>query len=94
MAGWQYRKGLQDIGNGCYAWLQPDGGWGFSNSGLITDGGETLLVDTLMDLAHTREMLDGYRAAVPAAAQIGTLVNTHSNGDHTFGNQFVIQHLA
>ena len=34
-------------------------------------------------------MLDGYRAAVPAAAQIGTLVNTHSNGDHTFGNQLV-----
>ncbi len=89
MARWQYRKGLQDIGNGCYAWLQPDGGWGFSNSGLITDGGETLLVDTLMDLAHTREMLDGYRSAVPAAAQIGTLVNTHSNGDHTFGNQLV-----
>jgi len=27
MARWQYRKGLQDIGNGCYAWLQPDGGW-------------------------------------------------------------------
>jgi glyoxylase-like metal-dependent hydrolase (beta-lactamase superfamily II) len=29
------------------------------------------------------------RAAVPAAKQIGTLVNTHSNGDHTFGNQLV-----
>ena len=40
----QYTKGLHDIGNGCYAWLQPDGGWGFSNSGLIVDGGETLLV--------------------------------------------------
>jgi len=86
---WQYTKGLHDIGNGCYAWLQPDGGWGFSNSGLIVDGGETLLVDTLMDLAHTREMLDGYRAAVPAAARIGTLVNTHSNGDHTYGNQLL-----
>ena len=86
---WQYTKGLHDIGNGCYAWLQPDGGWGFSNSGLIVDGGETLLVDTLMDLAHTREMLDGYRAAVPAATRIGTLVNTHSNGDHTYGNQLL-----
>ena len=54
MAGWQYRKGLQDIGNGCFAWLQPDGGWGFSNSGLISDGGETLLVDTLIDRKSTR----------------------------------------
>ena len=41
------------------------------------------------DLAHTREMLDGFRSAVPAARRIGTLVNTHSNGDHTFGNQLV-----
>jgi glyoxylase-like metal-dependent hydrolase (beta-lactamase superfamily II) len=89
VAKWQYRRGLQDLGNGCYAWLQPDGGWGFSNSGLIVDGGETLLVDTLMDLAHTREMLDGYRAAAAAAVRIGTLVNTHSNGDHTYGNQLL-----
>ena len=89
VAQWHYRRGLHDLGNGCYAWLQPDGGWGFSNSGLIADGGETLLVDTLMDLAHTREMLDGYRVAVAAAANIGTLVNTHANGDHTYGNQLV-----
>jgi len=89
MAKWQYTKGLHELGNGCYAWLQPNGSWGYSNSGLVVDDGETLLVDTLFDLAHTREMLDGYRAAVPAAQRIGTLVNTHSNGDHTFGNQLV-----
>ncbi len=29
------------------------------------------------------------RTAVPAAKSIGRLVNTHSNGDHTFGNQLV-----
>ena len=29
------------------------------------------------------------RAAVPAAKSIGRLVNTHANGDHTFGNQLV-----
>ena len=80
---------MHDLGNGGYAWLQPDGGWGYSNSGLIVDQGENLLVDTLFDLAHTREMLDAFRASVPAAKRIGTLVNTHSNGDHTFGNQLV-----
>jgi glyoxylase-like metal-dependent hydrolase (beta-lactamase superfamily II) len=89
MAKWQYTKGLHGLGNGCYAWLQPDGSWGLSNSGLVADQGETLLVDTLFDLPHTREMLDGYRAALPVASKIGTLVNTHSNGDHTFGNQLV-----
>jgi len=88
MRKWPYTKGLHHLGNGCYAYLQPDGTWGYSNSGLIVDG-ETLLVDTLMDLKLTREMLDSMRSAVPAAAQIGTLVNTHSNPDHTNGNQLV-----
>jgi len=89
MARHEYTKGLHDLGNGCYAWLLPDGTWGWSNAGLITDGDATLLVDTLFDLKLTREMLDGMRAAVPAAARIDTLVNTHANGDHTFGNQLV-----
>jgi cyclase len=89
MSRWAYRKGVHDLGRGSYAYLQPDGTWGWSNAGLVSDGGETLLVDTLFDLKCTREMLAGFRAALPAAARIGTLVNTHANGDHTFGNQLV-----
>jgi cyclase len=89
MPGWTYKKGLHDLGNGCFAYLQPDGSWGWSNAGLIADSGQTLLVDTLYDLKLTREMLDRMRASVPAASSIGTLVNTHSNADHTFGNQLV-----
>ncbi len=34
MNKWQYKKGLQDLGNGVYAYLQPDGSWGWSNAGL------------------------------------------------------------
>jgi len=87
---WAFRKGLQDVGNGCYAYLQPDGSWGWSNAGLVVDSGESLLVDTLFDLKLTREMLDTMKRAEPkAVSQIGTLVNTHSNGDHCFGNELV-----
>ena len=89
LSKWQFTKGLHDLGNGCYAWLQPDGSWGYSNAGLIVDGEETLLVDTLFDLKLTREMLAGMRKAVPQASRIGTVFNTHGNGDHTFGNQLV-----
>lgn len=86
-----YTKGLRDLGNGVYAYLQPDGSWGWSNAGLVADGGESLLVDTLFDLKLTREMLDAMRRAEPKAAEnIDALVNTHSNGDHTFGNQLVV----
>lgn len=85
-----YKKGLSDFGNGCYGYFQPDGSWGWSNAGLIADSGESMLVDTLFDLKLTREMLAAMRAAEPkATARIGALVNTHSNGDHTFGNQLV-----
>jgi glyoxylase-like metal-dependent hydrolase (beta-lactamase superfamily II) len=84
-----YTKGLHDLGNGLWAYLQPDGGWGWSNAGLIVDGDRSLLVDTLFDLKLTREMLDAMRRAVPAAQSIETLVNTHANGDHCFGNQLV-----
>lgn len=89
MAKWQYTKGLHDLGNGCHAYLVPDGSWGWSNAGLIADGEATLLVDTLFDLKCTGEMLARMRDAVPAAERIGVLVNTHADGDHTFGNQLV-----
>jgi glyoxylase-like metal-dependent hydrolase (beta-lactamase superfamily II) len=34
-------------------------------------------------------MLDELRAVTPAADHIGTVVNTHANGDHCYGNQLV-----
>ena len=89
MSKWQFTKGLHDLGQGCFAYLQPDGSWGWSNAGLITQGEDSLLVDTLFDLKLTGEMLKVMRDAVPQASNIDTLVNTHANGDHTFGNQLV-----
>ena len=84
---WTYEKGLVETGNGVYAWLQPDGGWGWSNAGLIVDGNESLLVDTLFDASLTRDMLRAMADASGVGAdQIGTVVNTHANGDHTHGN--------
>jgi glyoxylase-like metal-dependent hydrolase (beta-lactamase superfamily II) len=84
-----YVKGLQEVGDGLYAYLQPDGGWGWSNAGLVADGESTLLIDTLFDLKLTGEMLADMRRAVPAAASIETLLNTHANGDHCYGNQLL-----
>lgn len=89
MSKWAFTKGLKNVGNGVWAYLQPDGSWGWSNAGLIVDGDQTLLVDTLFDLKLTADMLAEMRRSVPAAAHINTLFNTHHNGDHTFGNQLV-----
>ena len=82
-----YEAGTRDFGNGCFAYLQPDGGWGLSNSGLVADSGEALLVDTMFDLPHTRAMLDSFARA--STARIRTVFNTHHNGDHWYGNELI-----
>ena len=82
-------KALHEIGNGIYAYTQLPGSWGWSNAGLITDGHQSLLVDTLFDQKLTAEMLETMRRAIPAASRIGTVVNTHGNGDHCYGNALV-----
>jgi glyoxylase-like metal-dependent hydrolase (beta-lactamase superfamily II) len=87
MADWKYTRGLHEIENGIYAYLQPDGSWGLNNAGLVVDGDRSMVVDTLYDLKLTREMRDAMQAATAAAANIDILVNTHVNGDHCFGNQ-------
>lgn len=83
-----YDKGLHELGDGCFAYLQPDGSWGWSNAGLVAGDGVSLLVDTLFDLKLTAEMLAAMQP-VTRVAPIGTLVNTHANGDHCYGNELV-----
>lgn len=89
MSRFPFEKGLVEIGRGAHAYLQPAGNWGYSNAGLIRDGDATLLVDTLFDEKLTSEMLASFAAIGCSAEAIGSLVNTHANGDHTHGNALV-----
>jgi len=82
-------KTLKQVGDGAYAYLQHDGGWGWSNSGLVVGGGHAMVVDTLFDLRLTREMLDAYAAVLGPRSAIEVLVNSHANGDHCFGNELL-----
>lgn len=83
-----YTLGLHEVADGIHAYLQPDGGWGWSNAGLVVGDGSSLLVDTLFDLKLTARMLDAM-STITAGSPIGTVVNTHANGDHCYGNQLV-----
>lgn len=83
-----YEKGLHELGDGLFAYLQPDGGWGWSNAGLIADGGTSLLVDTLYGKQLTIDMLDAM-ATVTADHPIDAAMNTHANPDHCFGNELL-----
>ena len=83
-----YTRGLHEVADRVWAWTLPDGGYGWSNAGLVAGDGASLLVDTLFDLALTREMLGAMRD-ITAAAPITDALITHSNGDHTHGNQLL-----
>lgn len=76
---------LSEVADGCLAYVQGDGGWGWSNAGLVVGDGASLLVDTLFDLHLTRDLLDAL-ADHTRTAPIATVVNTHANGDHCYGN--------
>ncbi len=82
-----YKHGLVPLRDHAYAYLQPDGGWGWSNAGLITGRSEALLIDTLFDVPLTRRMLAAMQPHL--RGPIRKVVNTHHNGDHCWGNQLL-----
>jgi glyoxylase-like metal-dependent hydrolase (beta-lactamase superfamily II) len=79
---------LREIATDVYACLQEDRGVGWSNSGFVARGGG-LVVDTFWDLPHTRELIENYARVWKQPA--GSVVNTHHNGDHCWGNQLFPQ---
>ncbi|MFI7542357.1 MBL fold metallo-hydrolase [Actinoplanes sp. NPDC049599] len=81
-----YTRGLHEVGDGTYAYLSPPGTWGWSNCGLVVSGDRALLVDTQFDLPMTATLRAAIAAAVPQA-RVTTVVTTHANGDHCWGNQ-------
>ncbi len=60
----------------------------YSSCGLVASEGQALLVDTQFTLEATRMLLAAVEDAVPGA-EITTVVNSHGNGDHTWGNQLL-----
>ena len=83
-----YTRGLHSVADHVWAWTLPDGGFGWSNAGLVTGDGESLLVDTLFDTRLTREMLDAMTPTTDVSP-IGHALITHSNGDHTHGTSLL-----
>jgi glyoxylase-like metal-dependent hydrolase (beta-lactamase superfamily II) len=81
----RFEGGWHELAAGTWAYLQPNGGLGESNAGLIFDGDHAMVVDSLWDLRLTGEMLRGARGIVDAKPEI--LFNTHSDGDHVWGNE-------
>jgi len=80
----RFHGGLREVAPRTWAWLQPNGGLGESNAGLVVGDGEALLVDTLWDERLTRRMLDALREPL-AGAPLRQAFVTHPDGDHWWG---------
>jgi cyclase len=76
---------ITEVADGIAVWVNSGCGWGASNAALIAGHRSSLLVDTLWDLPSTAAMLDALAPRL-LAAPVAQLVNTHSDGDHWFGN--------
>ncbi|MFT4049520.1 MAG: MBL fold metallo-hydrolase [Solirubrobacterales bacterium] len=81
----RFAGGWHEVAAGTWAYLQPNGGLGESNAGLIFEDEHVMFVDSLWDLRLTGNMLSGARKIVGADPEI--LFNTHSDGDHVWGNE-------
>lgn len=81
-----FTRGWHRLGEHTWTWLEPDGGWGKANAGLVSSQGHGLQIDTLFDLSHAQYMRDALASVLPGVT-IETVVNTHADPDHCWGNQ-------
>ncbi|MFE7777898.1 MBL fold metallo-hydrolase [Streptomyces sp. NPDC057445] len=75
---------VTEVADGVHAYVQPEGGWCLNNAGILTDGGQSALVDTAATEARARRLREAALRLAPRPPR--ALVNTHFHGDHTFGN--------
>jgi cyclase len=81
----RFPGGLREVAPRTWAWLQPNGGLGESNAGLVCGDGASLLVDTPWDERLARRMLAAMAPALHDAPLRHAFV-THPDGDHWWGN--------
>lgn len=77
----------EEVADGLFAYVQPDGSWFINTTGFIPGRRTTLCIDTCATEARTRALLAAVDRRAPGGAR--TLVNTHHHGDHTNGNSLL-----
>ncbi|MUL47188.1 MBL fold metallo-hydrolase [Mycobacterium sp. CBMA293] len=81
-----FEEGLFDLGGGAHVFLSGNEALGLANAGLVVSGGEALVIDTLYDVQHAQTMC-AHMDELTQAAPVRYVFNTHTDGDHFFGNQ-------
>ena len=72
---------IQQVSDGVYAYLQPDGSWFLNNTGFLVShgaGAGVISVDATSTERRTRAYLDAIKTIT--SKPVRTLVNTHHHG--------------
>jgi glyoxylase-like metal-dependent hydrolase (beta-lactamase superfamily II) len=86
MAFWEnYTHGIHQLADDVWAYLQPDGSWGWNNTALLNTGKACLLIDTTIDIPTTRRMLAEMRSIGTGRNTIDSVLLTHWHVDHVHG---------
>ncbi len=75
---------VDEVADGVFAYVQPDGSWFINNTGFVRGERTVLSIDTCSTERRTRAYLAELSRVAGDAPR--TLVNTHHHGDHTNGN--------
>ncbi|MEQ4722345.1 MBL fold metallo-hydrolase [Nonomuraea sp. B19D2] len=75
---------VEEVSDGVYAYIQPDGSWWINNTGFLAGRRGVICVDACSTERRTRAFREAIRKVTDRP--ITTLINTHHHGDHTFGN--------
>jgi cyclase len=79
---------VDELAEGVFAYVQPDGGWMVNNCGTVVDArGTAVMVDTTSTEKRNRAVLA--EVAKHSSGAPRALVNTHHHPDHTYGNGFL-----
>lgn len=75
---------LTQIDSKTYAFMHLPGGWGQTNTGLVVGDGAAMVIDTVWDRRRAQENVEAWASV--SNVPITEAVNTHSDGDHWWGN--------
>jgi cyclase len=74
----------QEVAEGVWAYIQPDGTWWINNTGFLAGPQGVISIDACSTERRTRAYQKAIAAVTPAPVR--AVVSTHHHGDHTFGN--------
>lgn len=79
---------LEEVADGIYAYVQPDGTWMINNTGFLLGPDGVTVIDSCGTEPRTRAFIQSARTIT--TKPLRTLINTHHHGDHTYGNSYFL----